>query len=362
MSEGTRRGIAWVIFIAVTASLAVLCIRGCGKANAYRELYGYEPQGWDDYTLAEQTVSPSDSALSLASAYDNVKYVSLDSEAIHVSIDGVPTEIALEEYIVGVVSAEMPASYELEALKAQAVAARTFAALHVLGEARCKTASAYSCDLCDDYTCCQAYLTDAELRTAWGDKYEANIAKVRKAVSSTRGVVALYNGKLISAVYHASSGESTEASEAVFAMALPYLVSVDSCEGSASMTTVTEFDYAELAELINSRFSEAHMPTDVSDAVISVWGRNDSGRVQLVQLGDTVVTGTQFRMTLKLKSANFNISIIDGNVVIECVGFGHGVGMSQYGANAMAKTGSGYIEILTHFYTGIELGLLKYEG
>lgn len=282
----------------------------------------------------------------------------LDSPEITVSIKGEKTVMLLEDYLVGVVAAEMPASSRPAALEAQAVAARTFTALRITGKSKCKS----GCDVCDDVHCCQAYAELSELQAAWGRNYESNIEKIAGAVRSTEGRVVTYNGKLISALYHASSGPYTENSEEVFAVALPYLVSVESHEGKAEMIAVQEFPLDQTVEKLNSLYPDAEMRLPLDPTDFDVWGRTDAGRVQLIRLGGTVVTGAALRKALGLKSTRFEVSIKGDKIVFTCVGYGHGVGMSQTGANEMAKDGADCEEILTHFYTGTEIALIVYSG
>ena len=283
--------------------------------------------------------------------------VTLPSPVITVSVKGEPAEMELEDYLIGVVAGEMSASSEPEALMAQAVAARTFAALHMQGRASCKS----SCTVCDDPGCCQAYKSPAELESLWGQKYGENIEKIRAAVEGTKGLVAVYDGKLISALYHASSGPATESSEEVFAVALPYLVSVDSREGNSEMVTKQVFTAAEIVSLINAAYPEANMKLPLSEGDLDVWGRTESGRVQLIRIGETVIPGGALRKVLGLKSTAFEVKKDAGSVTFTCLGYGHGVGMSQTGANQMAKEGADFTEILKHFYTGTEIVALDYE-
>ena len=205
-------------------------------------------ESFDEHSAEIGSISETQSAAAAeersAGAVEKIAGISefgLGSSVITVSVKGEPVRMELEDYIVGVVAAEMPASSEPAALQAQAVAARTFTALHMAGGATCSHRSE-GCTVCDDPACCQAYLCCAELEAAWGGSYSEKIAKIRAAVDSTRGMVVLYQGKPISALYHASSGRATENSEAVFAMALPYLVSVDSREGDNSKISMQEFD------------------------------------------------------------------------------------------------------------------------
>lgn len=283
--------------------------------------------------------------------------VRLPASVITVSVKGSPVEMELEDYLVGVVASEMSSSSEPDALRAQAIAARTFTALHMCGRASCKS----GCTVCDDHRCCQAYGSESDLRKAWGSKYESRIEKIREAVRSTEGLVVTYDGKLISALYHASSGPATESSEEVFAVALPYLVSVDSREGDAEMVSKQSFPVSEVVEKLNSLYKEADLTDPLNEKDFDVWGRTPSGRVQLIRIGNSVITGSALRLALGLKSTDFTVEFDDKTVTFTCLGYGHGVGMSQVGANEMAKDGAGYAEILSHYYTGTVLGKLDYS-
>ncbi len=143
-------------------------------------------------------------------------------------------------------------------------------------------------------------------------------------------------------------------------MALPYLVSVDSREGDREIVTRQEFTAAEVVRRINSAYPEANMRLPIGEHELEIWGRNSSGRVQLIRIGETVIPGGALRKVLGLKSTAFDIELEGDNVAFTCLGFGHGVGMSQTGANEMAKNGIGFEEILKHFYTGTELATLTY--
>ena len=316
------------------------------ESPAANLLFVPSDNGSNDLTRSTETPAPVDSAV-----------VSLPSSRLTVSVDGDPIEIELEDYLVGVVAGEMSASSEPAALQAQAVAARTFTVLHMQGRAKCKS----GCTVCDDHRCCQAYLTDDELRSAWGDHYEEYLSVITSAVRSTAGLVVTFEGQPISALYHASSGPATESSEEVFAVALPYLVSVDSFEGEAEIVSVQEFPLSEVAAKLNSIYTEANIKIPLADNDFSIWGRNDSGRVQLIQIGDSVITGSAMRAALGLKSAAFTVEHDDTTITFTCQGYGHGVGMSQVGANEMAKDGADFEEILAHFYTGTALARLYYS-
>lgn len=257
----------------------------------------------------------------------------------------------LEEYIFCVTAAEMPASFEIEALKAQAVAARTFAYKHIEGGARCKSGHT----ICTDSKCCQAFFSADRLRSLWDARFDENSAKIRAAVKATEGLVLTSGGKTVTALYHASSGGRTESCEAVFEVKLPYLVSVASEgeEAEPGYKSTKTFTKAEFVEKINAAFPDAFMKDPANE--INVWERSESGRITLIRLGGTVRTGLQLRKALDLKSTNAEFEIDGDSVTVTCLGFGHGVGMSQCGANAMAKRGAGFEEILKHYYTGVEL-------
>lgn len=265
--------------------------------------------------------------------------------------------MALNDYLIGVTAAEMPASYGLEALKAQAVAARTFTLKHMTGELKCKSGHT----VCTDHTCCQAYITVEGMRKNWGERFDAYYEKIRSAVEGTDAQVLTSGGKLVTALYHSSSGGRTENCEAVFAVALPYLVSVESAgeEDSPEFQSTVRYTKDEFIEKINSAFPDSSMSDPKKD--VEVWQRTESGRVSLIRLGGTVVSGQQVRNALKLKSTNMEFTVDGDSVEISCLGFGHGVGMSQCGANAMAKEGADYEAILKHYYTGVEIEVFSHE-
>ncbi len=304
--------------------------------------------------LPSETILPEITAAPASS--QSCATVELSSPLITVSVGGEPTTMELEEYVKGVVAGEMPVSADPAALEAQAVAARTFAALHMAGRAKCRS----GCTVCDDPGCCQAYLDEEALEKAWGSAYEENLSKIAQAVNSTEGLVAVYDGELINAVYHASSGPATESSEEVFACALPYLVSVDSLEGESEMITRQEFTAREVVDKLNAVYPEANMSLPLSPFDFDVWGRTSSGRVQLIRIGETVIPGSALRMALGLKSTAFEVKKEGSTVTFTCLGYGHGVGMSQIGAIEMAKHGASFGDILAHFYTGTGLARLTY--
>lgn len=264
-------------------------------------------------------------------------------------------EMELEEYILRVVSAEMPASYELEALKAQAVAARTYTLRKKLGGGCQKIEGA---EICSDHTHCQAYCSEEDMKKKWGDDYQTYHEKMKQAISQTAGQVLVYEGQPISALYFSSSGGMTESSEHVFGGQVPYLQSVSSPGESdyAGAQTKKEFSYAEAAALISEKYPEAKITAQNAKTAISILSRYESGRVENLKLGETTISGVKARQLFGLRSANFTIGFGSDKMTFETIGYGHGVGMSQAGANAMGKDGKTYQEILLHYYTGVALG------
>jgi len=242
----------------------------------------------------------------------------------------------LEDYVTCVVLQEMPASFEVEALKAQAVAARTYAlrgGRH--GEAL----------VCTDYTCCQAYCRPEDyLGTA------AELDKVRTAVKETAGQVLLYEGQLIDAVYFSCSGGQTEDAKAVWGVDVPYLQSVPSPgeEQAEHYTETIRFSAKAFSELFDGL-------TGYAGSWIGEVTWTTGGGVATISIGGQVYTGTSVRERLGLRSTAFRISAVGETVTVTTKGYGHRVGMSQYGADAMALTGATYLEILAHYYPGTEL-------
>lgn len=272
-----------------------------------------------------------------------------ESERIMVWIDGDLTQMAMEEYLVGVVAAEMPASYDIEALKAQAVAARTYTEY----KKKHGGCSAHSgADICCDSAHCQAYMTAEEMAESWGSDTDMYIEKIVSAVYDTCGEMIYYDGEEIQVFYHASSGGRTENSENVYPEALPYLVSVDS-EGEESSSRYYGEIKVSRRDFIKKMKAFSPSISFDGQALIGRIKRFESGRVESIEVGSESFTGREIRGIFSLNSANFTIEEDGDDIKFSTIGFGHGVGLSQTGANAMAKNGADYIEILTHYFTGV---------
>lgn len=277
----------------------------------------------------------------------------LDSELSFtvLTADGVET-VTMSDWLPGVVAGEMPALFEEEALKAQAVAARTYI-MYSMGREKPAHPEA---GVCDDPACCKAHSTDEELREKWGESYEENMARVLEAVRSTDGEYMSYGGEVIQAVFHSSSAGRTEDSAAIW-QAEPYLVSVESPETAEDVpnyvtsVTVSPEDFREAVLAVHPEAEFGEDPAFWLGAAV----RDASGRVESVDIGGTQVPGTELRTLFQLRSTAFTLDYTAEGFLFTVTGYGHGVGMSQYGANVMAEDGADYEEILTHYYPGAEL-------
>lgn len=277
-----------------------------------------------------------------------------DESSIRVAVNGKIVKMALEDYIFGVVSAEMPASFAPEALKAQAVAARTFAVHRVMYGGDSKYPGA---DVCDQSNHCQAYETVDELKKKWASNYDKYAAKVRQAVDGTAGKIMTYDDRPILVLYHASSAGYTEDVKNVYSQKLPYLVSVPSPDDGkvTDLESKEEYDRNWFCNTVNKAYPAAKLSSGSLEKQVSVVDRFPSGRVDTVKLGGAKISAVDLRRLVDLRSTNFKVSFSKASIIFTTEGFGHGVGMSQDGAQAMALEGSGYIDILKHYYTGVDI-------
>ncbi len=248
----------------------------------------------------------------------------------------------LEEYLIGVVSSEMPASFETEALKAQAVASRTYA----LKQMENNKHNNY--DVTDDIMS-QVFSTNEELKEKWKDTYDYNYNRIKSIVNETKGEYLSYGGDYIYAFFFSTSNGKTENNKDVFGADLPYLKVVDSSfdeEESPSFYSEYTFDKEDFYNKLGIEYSDK---LNVSDIV-----KTDSGRIKSITINNNTFKGREFQKKLSLKSNDFNIKEED-NIIINTKGNGHGVGLSQYGANALAKNKKTYKEILNYYYVDTEL-------
>lgn len=327
----------------------ILLIMGISKACSNRALRAEATGTPEPTAVPEPTRSPVPVV---------VDYESVHSTWIKVWFDdtGELRDMLLEEYLFGVVAAEVPASYSMEALKAQTVAARTYS-LYSISHGGCNTNS--DADICTSSSCCQAYRTEAQLRERWGEEYAYYRSCIEKALMDTAGEVLLYNNKPIDAMYHASSGGYTENSENVYANEIPYLRSVESPhEVGSRLSGEKTYTLADFVAAANGAKPDANLTAETISEQVKILSNYPSGRVEKMQLGNVEITGKQARKMFSLDSALFTLEITDTEIIFHTKGFGHGVGMSQSGANGMALDGADYKTILLHYYTGVTLGVI----
>lgn len=283
--------------------------------------------------------------------YDYTQYATIK---LYHAKTGEIEELPIDEYLYGVVSAEMPANYEQEALKAQAVVARTYT-LYQIMKSNGKHGEA---DICDDSSCCQAWISKEERLAKWEENVrDSNWDKIVKAVDSTQGEMITYQGEPIDAFFHANSGGTTETATNVWGGAnFPYLQSVETAgeDTYSGYASEVELSKDELVNKLKEKHADIEINFDEQDA-IKIMEYTESGRVRIIKFGNIEMAGTEARTLLGLRSTNFSFEIKEDIIKFSVIGYGHGVGMSQTGADSMAKSGSNYQEIIQHFYTGVEI-------
>ncbi len=259
-------------------------------------------------------------------------------------------KLPLEEYLVGVVLSEVPMSFEMEALKAQAVAARTFAVRQL------NNGKHEDYDLCGQSSCCQAWAGEEALAQKLGRSWKSYWDKASAAVKSTEGQVLTYDGELIDAVYFSCSGGTTEDAVAVWGSEVPYLQSVTSPgeEIAGKYQTQKDFSREEFCSVILQAQPLANLTGSINRWFGSV-SRTEGGGVDEMTIGGVSFKGTELRQMFGLNSTNFTVEVKDDCILFHVIGYGHRVGMSQYGANAMAISGKNYKDILHHYYNGVKI-------
>lgn len=264
-------------------------------------------------------------------------------------------DINLDEYLCGVVSAEMPANYEMEALKAQAVVARTYTLYKIINS----KPHGEEADICDSYECCQAWISKEERFEKWDDSTEnENWNKIVTAVNETKGKVITYEGNLINSFFHANSGGKTEIPVNVWGgTGYPYLQVVETSgeEGYTQYSSEVQLTIDELVNKFKEKYEDIAVNLENISEEIKILEYTESGRVKTLKVGNKNIAGTEVRSILGLRSTNFDMEINGNNIKFKVTGYGHGIGMSQTGADAMAKQGSNYEQIIKHFYVGVEV-------
>ena len=300
---------------------------------------------------------------------EKVKGFTLDSECISKGIikvdkikvyrtaSGSVEEMNIEDYVKGVVSAEMPANFDVEALKAQAVAARTFAVNKIIRHCP----KAQNSDICDS-THCQVYMDKNKRISSWGKNADSLYKKVCTAVDETEGQVITYEGEIIThPQYFAISSGKTEDSVDVFNQDIPYLKSVSSTgeDIAPKYKSNKSIPYSQFVRIVKNSYGDTGINSSNLSSKVKVLSNTKSGAVKEIQIGSKKISGIKFRSLFDLNSSCFKLSFSNGKVTIACTGYGHNTGMSQWGANVMAKSGKKYDEILEHYYEGTKIQKIK---
>ena len=334
------------IFIVIIFIIPILCTKSVQKVENIETKSELEEGQENQEEVKEESTGSNN--------YKYLKYGKI--KLYHTSTKKIE-ELPIDEYIYGTVSAEMPVSYDIEALKAQAIVSRTYtlyqtANSHKHGDA----------DVCDDYKCCQAWISKDDRLSRWKKSArEENWKKIVNAVDSTKGKIITYKGKPIDAFFHSNSGGKTEAVINVWGGSnFPYLQSVETAgeNNYSEYNSEVKFTKDELLKKLEEKHPDIKIDFKEKD-VIKIIEYTESGRVKTIKFGNIQIAGTEARTLLGLKSTNFSFIIDNDNITFSVIGYGHGVGMSQTGADSMAKSGSSAEEIIKHFYTGVEISFVN---
>lgn len=303
--------------------------------------------------LFEATPSPTEKAEDTGEPEIKRVAAQNDEELRFVAlIDGELYDCSMADFLPGVLSAEMPASFEAEALKAQAVAARTY----IISRIESESPNHPEADICNDASCCQAFIMTTELQSRWGANFTAYWKKMCAAVEATDGQYMTYEGAPILAAFHSSSAGKTENASNLWSYR-PYLVSVESPESPEDVpdyVTTVEVSVDDFRSTVLGAYPAADLGGEPSGWLGEI-SKNSGGRVEYITVGGTQAEGGEVRTLFALRSAAFDLKYTGEYFLFTVTGYGHGIGMSQYGANVMAKGGSGYQEILEHYYSGVTI-------
>ncbi len=268
--------------------------------------------------------------------------------------------VSARDYVIGAVASEMPASFSIEALKAQAVAAHTYALRKKLDVANAANPSADGADFEADPSNYKGYMTEELARVWFGDNFDVYWSRIAGACDEVLGKVLVYQSEPIIAAYHSMSAGLTESAETVWLTGVPYLVPVESAGDVLARSFEVETDVTtdEVKGLLVARYPDIKLPTDKTKWFAEK-NRSQSGTITELMAGDVTMTGQEAREMFSLRSANFTVQYSNGKFTFTTLGYGHGVGLSQYGADYMARQGATYDEILAHYYTGAVLADLS---
>lgn len=267
-------------------------------------------------------------------------------------------QMHLDEYLKGVVASEMPASYEQEALKAQAVVARSYTLNKIENNLGKNISEHNGADICDNVNHCQAWITKEDRLARWEEKdRQAYWDKICLAVDSTKGEIITYDGKVINAFFHSNSGGKTESPVEVWGGSIPYLQTVETSGEDAytQYSSKLEISKENFISKMKEKYSQFEIDFSNINEAIKVEKYTEGGRVKSVKIGNVSLSGVDVRKIFNLKSANFDVKIEENKIIFDVRGYGHGVGMSQTGANTLAKEGKSYQDIINHFYKDIKI-------
>lgn len=323
-----------IIFILIIFVLPAICTRKTVNTSADTNSYEENSSNTDDIPVYDY------------SNYGTIKLYHSKTDSIE--------ELPIDEYLYGVVSAEMPATYEIEALKAQAIVSRTYTLYQIIN-GKNKHGEA---ELCDDSKCCQAWISKDDRFAKWKeDVRENNWNKIVTSVKETSGKIIVYDGKPIGAFFHSNSGGKTENVANVWGSNnMPYLQSVETSgeDDYSQYSSEVVLKKEELQDKLKQKYDDISIDFSV-EKPIEILEYTESNRVKTIRFGNKNLSGTEARSLLGLKSTMFKFNIDGDNIIFSVIGYGHGVGMSQTGADSMAKNGSNCDEIIKHFYTGVDI-------
>jgi stage II sporulation protein D len=305
----------------------------------------------EEISLLESAPPTADSSEQQSTASDT-----LDSSlSLTAELDGETQTMTLETYLWGVVAAEMPAAFQPAALEAQTIAARTYTLYRLNNPSK----NHPNADICGDPGCCQAWISTQERLENWDSRYQQDYAqKITDALTNTDGLALYYDGQPILAAFHAASAGSTKSAKEVWGQDYPYLQAVDSPEDDSLVPNYYSTVSMDKEEFVET-FSPVYPKADLSSKDCSDWfGEetfDDAGLPTAIEIGGITVETSSVRALFSLRSASFTVECEGDTITFYVTGYGHGVGMSQYGANALAKEGKTAEEILEWYYQGAEL-------
>lgn len=335
--------IYFLIFIFICFIIPAICTKTTSKETVSKEV-----------TLENKTQNISNINENIQQdnkQYNYTKYGTI--KLLHIANNQIE-EVPIDEYLYNVVSAEMPANFEIEALKAQAVVARTYTIYQIINNGN----KHENANICDSSKCCQAWISKQDRLNRWEESVrEQNWKRIEEVVNKTKGEIITYNNQPINAFFHSNSGGTTEMPVNVWGgTGYPYLQSVQTSgeEGYTQYASEVEISNNDILKKLQQKYPNIKIDLKKEDD-IKILDYTNSGRVRTIKFGNTEISGVEARTIFELKSANFEIIKSPNSIKFKVKGYGHGVGMSQTGADSLAKNGSNYKEIIKHFYSNVEI-------